>query len=205
MAIKTAFSSITILLCAFILTAIPTTGIAVESPASVSRKMIRDGQSLIKVPPSERRARADLILKDRFATRDFLKLALRNHWGGLDEEKRGRLEKAFPEALSNNIIKRLERIHPGDVAEFRLQSVKKMGTIRAAMVTGRWKDLDARVEMLLINVNNKWVVMDVVVNGASMRENYEGQFNYIIRKHGIDELIRRMEKKAGLHLGKARN
>ena len=41
----------------------------------------------------------------------------------------------------------------------------------------------------------KWKIFDVIVDGASLLNNYKYQFDSIIRKNGYEDLIRRMEAK----------
>jgi len=42
---------------------------------------------------------------------------------------------------------------------------------------------------------NEWKVYDIIVDEASLVDNYRYQFNSIIEKHGYPDLVRRMKKK----------
>ncbi len=52
-----------------------------------------------------------------------------------------------------------------------------------------------QIDYLVHQVNGKWQIRDVVTEGSSMVRNYRRQFRKIIKKHGFDELLKRMQKK----------
>lgn len=51
------------------------------------------------------------------------------------------------------------------------------------------------IDFHLIQAVDKWQVVDVILDGASMRNNLRSKFYKIVSKKGINELIKKMEKK----------
>ncbi|MFQ5673557.1 MAG: phospholipid-binding protein MlaC [Nitrospinales bacterium] len=51
------------------------------------------------------------------------------------------------------------------------------------------------IDFSLAKVNGKWLVVEVVLDGVSMRNNLRSQFYKVIHKNSYQELIRRMNKK----------
>ena len=52
-----------------------------------------------------------------------------------------------------------------------------------------------RVNYALSKSTGKWLVFDIVIEGVSLVTNYRSQFSSVIRKNGMDTLIKRLAKK----------
>ncbi|MEE3253084.1 MAG: ABC transporter substrate-binding protein [Nitrospinota bacterium] len=57
------------------------------------------------------------------------------------------------------------------------------------------KEGEVDIDFWLKQSSKNWLVVDVVLDGISMRNNLRSQFYKILKKNGFDELVRRMEKK----------
>jgi len=57
------------------------------------------------------------------------------------------------------------------------------------------KEGEVDIDFWLKQYSNKWFVVDVILDGISMRNNLRSQFYKILKKNDFDELVRRMEKK----------
>ena len=57
------------------------------------------------------------------------------------------------------------------------------------------------IDFVLEQNSTRWKVVDVILDGVSMRNNLRTQFYKVLKKHDYPELIRRMQKK----LNKAKN
>lgn len=57
------------------------------------------------------------------------------------------------------------------------------------------KEGEVGIDFHLILNKNKWQVVDVILDGVSMRNNLRSQFYKVIKKKGFNELIRKMDKK----------
>ena len=52
-----------------------------------------------------------------------------------------------------------------------------------------------RVNYALSKSTGKWLVFDIVIEGVSLVTNYRSQFSGVIKKNGMDTLIKRLAKK----------
>ena len=52
-----------------------------------------------------------------------------------------------------------------------------------------------RVNYALSKRTGKWLVFDIVIEGVSLVTNYRSQFSSVIKKNGMDTLIKRLAKK----------
>ena len=57
------------------------------------------------------------------------------------------------------------------------------------------KEGEVDIDFWLKQSSNKWFVVDVILDGISMRNNLRSQFYKILKKNDFNELVRRMEKK----------
>jgi len=57
------------------------------------------------------------------------------------------------------------------------------------------KEGEVDIDFHLIQNENQWQVVDVILDGVSMRNNLRSQFYKVIRKKNFNELIRKMDKK----------
>ena len=57
------------------------------------------------------------------------------------------------------------------------------------------KEGEVGIDFHLTQNENKWHVVDVILDGISMRNNLRSQFYKVIKKKDFNELIRKMDKK----------
>jgi phospholipid transport system substrate-binding protein len=57
------------------------------------------------------------------------------------------------------------------------------------------KEGEVDIDFWLKQSSKNWLVVDVILDGISMRNNLRSQFYKILKKNDFDELVRRMEKK----------
>ena len=73
---------------------------------------------------------------------------------------------------------------------------KKKKTVVVVPVTViHKKEGEVGIDFHLTHTENKWQVVDVVLDGVSMRNNLRSQFYKVIKKKNFKELLRKMEKK----------
>ena len=57
------------------------------------------------------------------------------------------------------------------------------------------KEGEVDIDFKMKQSTKNWLVVDVILDGVSMRNNLRSQFYKILKKNDFNELIRRMEKK----------
>lgn len=160
--------------------------------------LLKDAEHIVRMKDeASQKASLDRIISDKFASALFLKEALWKYWTAIDEGRRYRIESLFPKTLTKSIMQRLKKAGPQDIDSFKLVSTENLLNGKLARYKGQVDDQSVAFDVLLTDVNGTLKITNVIIENADMRQNYEGQFSRIIDKYGIDELIRRLEDKAG--------
>jgi len=140
----------------------------------------------------------DRILLPRFDRRYAAQLVLGRYWRSASEEQQQRFIKAFYQAL-------LERYADG-VLEFDQERVTVLpyrGDPEERRTTVRTRvELDDGTEVPvnygLVRREDGWKVYDVTVEGISYVRNFRTELNAEIGEKGVEAVIRRLEREAGL-------
>lgn len=72
---------------------------------------------------------------------------------------------------------------------------KKKTVVVVPLTVVHEKEGEVDIDFHLTQSENKWKVVDVILDGVSMRNNLRSQFYKLIRKKNFDELLRKMNKK----------
>lgn len=143
------------------------------------------------------------IIRGTFDLYELCHLALDTHWNGLLEKDRNYFVELMTRLLETKAIFSKEQVKVQTeekpyrveyVKEEYLNQEKNKSQVSTIIYVPLEKiDLDIRYKLRL---NHRgWKIYDVIVDEASLVENYKFQFNTIIQKHGYADLVGRMEKK----------
>ena len=75
------------------------------------------------------------------------------------------------------------------------KSKEKKQIIEVPLTVVHEKEGEVDIDFRLTQTEEKWQVVDVILDGVSMRNNLRSKFYKVITKKGFNELIRKMEKK----------
>lgn len=141
------------------------------------------------------------IIRGTFDLYELCKLALDVHWNDLSDKDQNYFVELMTNLLEKKAIFSKEQVK-GESKGYRiaynkqefLDSEKKTAEVFTKIFVPSQKiDLDINYKLTLSPYG--WNIFDVIVDEASLVENYKFQFDTIIRKHGYPELVARMEKK----------
>jgi phospholipid transport system substrate-binding protein len=129
-----------------------------------------------------------------FARFDFSEMARRSlgsHWGALN----GGEQSEFVEGLSQRLLEsygRTVRSNSGDNIQFK-NEVREGDLVKVAtqVVSGSGEELP--IDYRLHDVDGQWKVFDVVIDHVSLVNNYRAQFERVIAKSSVQELLRMMK------------
>jgi len=140
------------------------------------------------------------ILNGTFDLRELSQLALDKHWTGLSAAERSNFVSLMTTLLETKAIFSKEHTktqgkayivkYLGDSYSDNKTKAKTMTKVSVPS-----EDVKVDIEYKLKKDSSGWKVFDVIVDDASLVENYRYQFDTIITKHGYAELVRRMQKK----------
>ncbi|MGF1525823.1 MAG: phospholipid-binding protein MlaC [Candidatus Competibacterales bacterium] len=130
------------------------------------------------------------------------RLVLGNHWRQASEVQRRDFTEAFSEfavrfyaqAIADFIV---EEGVPDDIAvefmPFRAREDDRTVTV-ATLLKASDQTL-VNVGYRLYQTGGRWMAFDVVVERVSVVRNYRNTFNQEIRRHGLDNLIQRLQER----------
>lgn len=144
------------------------------------------------------------ILRGTFNLRELAKLALAQYWNERSAKEQDSFVKLLTELLEErSVFAKEQAVEKGEGKNYRIDYKKESflnkekTTALVQTVVGLKKlrtklDLDYRLRK---NPDGEWQIFDVVVDEASLVDNYRSSFGSIIKKQGYLELVRRMENK----------
>lgn len=157
-----------------------------------------------KLTPNEvehNRRLKEEIIRGTFNIYELCRLALAVHWDPLSQTERDNFVSLMTSLLERKAIFSKEQVK-GEEKPYRIvyqeEKFTDPGSKRALVTTTLTvpsKKIDLNINYHLVKGERGWSIYDVIVDDASLVENYKFQFDTIIRKNGISDLVSRMEKK----------
>ena len=141
------------------------------------------------------------IIRGTFDIAELCRLALAGHWEPLSQAERDSFVHLMTSLLERKAIFSKEQIK-GEEKPYRivyreekfLDPEKKRSQVTTTLYVPS-KKIDLNINYHLTKGEKGWSIYDVIVDDASLVENYKFQFDTIIRKNGFSDLVSRMEKK----------
>jgi len=127
---------------------------------------------------------------------EFARKSLGKQWAKRSESERVKFSALLTKLVRNNYKRNLEKM-----LDYDMSYVGEQQKGDATVVLGRAKHkTDARepvieIDFAVASVGGKLMIVDIITERASLVKTYKSQFLRIIRKHGFDKLIEKMQKK----------
>lgn len=140
-------------------------------------------------------------LNGTFDLRELCRLALDKNWAPLSAEQQNDFVALMTQLLEKKGILSKEQSKTSGKKYFvkylgdtYLDPQKTKARTRTQINVPK-ENVEVSIDYKLIKKGNDWKIFDVIVDDASLVDNYKYQFNNIIAKHGYPELVSRMKKK----------
>ncbi len=140
------------------------------------------------------------ILSGAFDIRELSRLALAQHWNKLAAGEQNNFVALMTDLLETKAIFSKEQSKTKGkkyivkyLGDSYANDKTKAKTLTKVIVPKQ--DVKIDIEYKLKKDPGGWKIYDVVVDDASLVDNYRYQFDNIITKHGYSELVRRMREK----------
>lgn len=162
------------------------------------------GANLTESQLAENREIKQQVLHGTFDIRELSRIALGRHWTNLADAERDRFVQLMIDILEQKAILSKEqgqrKVASGTVYSVTYRGDKFIDSIKSralakTQVYVRSHEVRVALDYKLRRGDGAWKIYDVIVDGSSLVENYQYQFDGIITKNGYPELVRRMEKK----------
>jgi phospholipid transport system substrate-binding protein len=138
----------------------------------------------------------DRLRKVVYPLFDFEEMAKRSlgpHWRQLDALRQREFVAVFTELLEKTYARHID-LYDGQKVAYTGEVIDQdYADVRTKLI-GRKGD-SFSIDYKLIRVGGKWRVYDVIAEGISLVNNYRSQFNRVIAKSSLDELMRKMRDK----------
>jgi phospholipid transport system substrate-binding protein len=141
----------------------------------------------------ERRAHVATIIRDAFDFESMARDALGSPWASLTAEQQTEFARLFGDRFEQSYSLLVLRFLGERTTTYVGESIDgSRATVRTFLVSE--KDGTLPVDYRLALRDDRWTVVDVVVDGVSLAGNYRAQFAKIIRTDSYETLLRRMRK-----------
>ena len=193
----TYIKKVSISLMFFMLTLHPWRAIAGEPTVQLSATINEFVTILVNTPVAELQAsglpqKALNLIYDRFDFSEMTKRALGSHWKGLGEIE----QREFVEAFTQKLLMaygRTVRASGDEKIQFKRETLDgKFARVETKVVSGNGEELP--IDYQLQENNGQWKVYDMVIDQISIVNNYRAQFERVIAKSSLKELLVRMKQ-----------
>jgi len=125
---------------------------------------------------------------------EISKKALGKHWAKRSDPERERFQTLLGELFVHVAFPSSAKFFAELDTVYEKTKTKKQKVVVPLTVVHE-KEGEVGIDFHLIQTGEKWQVVDVILDGASMRNNLRSKFYKTIAKKGFDALITTMEKK----------
>lgn len=144
------------------------------------------------------------ILHGTFDVLELARLSLERHWLPRSYAERKYFVTLMTDLLENKGILSKEqgqkkaktnRVYLITYTGDKFLNENQTRSLTKTNVYVKSEDINVHLDYKLRRRSEEWKIYDVIMDGASLVDNYRYQFDTIIKKHGYPELVNRMEKK----------
>ena len=174
-------------------------GVAEKSPEAAVKillneiKQIVEGNGLSDVKKVANKKHSDIavsILK----VSEISQKALGKYWKKHSAEQQDQFQKLLEDLFVHVAFPSSAKFFANlDLIYGKSKSKKDMTVVPITIVHEKEGEVD--IDFKMKQSAKKWLVVDVILDGVSMRNNLRSQFYKILKKNDFNELVRRMKKK----------
>lgn len=141
------------------------------------------------------------IIRGTFDISELCRVALGGHWNEINTAQQSQFVALMTELLEKKAILSKEQVKGNEkpyqiiYATEKFLDDKKESAFVGTKLTVPSEKVTLNINYKLLKTQKGWKIFDVIVDEASLVENYKFQFDTIIKKSGYQELINRMQKK----------
>ena len=127
----------------------------------------------------------------RFDFSEMTKRSLGPHWKSLDQAEQREFVDAFTHRLLVAYGKTVRSTGNEKVQFTREVRDGQQASVETQVVSGNGDQTP--IDYRLHNIDGQWMVYDVVIDNVSLVNNYRSQFERVIAKSSVQDLLRRMK------------
>lgn len=164
----------------------------------------RTGDNLTLAEKEHNKQIKNDILNTIFDVHELSRMALGKHWNQRSTTEQDDFVKLMTDLLMERGVLSKEQgkkkaksdsVYNVSYRGDKYLDPKKSRALTKTSVRIKGENLNVGLDYKLMLEGNQWKIYDVIVDGASLMENYRFQFDSIIGKHGYADLVGRMQRK----------
>ena len=156
-------------------------------------KQIVEGNGLSDAKKAANKKHSDIALSI-LEIEEISQKALGKYWKKQSAEQKDQFQKLLGDLFVHVAFPSSAKFFASlDLMYGKSQSKKGMTVIPITVIHEKEGEVDISFKMK--QFAKDWLVVDVILDGVSMRNNLRSQFYKILKKNDFNELIRRMKKK----------
>ena len=156
-------------------------------------KQIVEGNGLSVVKKAANKKHSDIAVSI-LEVQEISQKALGKYWKKHSAEQQDQFQKLLGDLFVHIAFPSSAKFFASlDLMYGKSKSQKGMTVVPITVIHEKEGEVDIDFKMKQFEKN--WLVVDVILDGVSMRNNLRSQFYKILKKNDFNELIRRMKKK----------
>ena len=172
---------------------------ASEATAQLSATINEFVRILVNTPVAELRQsglpdRALKLIQSRFDFSEMAKRSLGPHWTALNANERREFVDAYTQMLLRFFGRSVREAGDETIEYQREVRDGILASVETKVVSGSRDDF--AIDYRLHDIDGQWKVYDMVIDHISVVNNYRAQFERVIAKSSIKELLQRMKQLA---------
>lgn len=136
--------------------------------------------------------KARQLVFGRFDFSEMTKRSLGPHWKSLDQAQQREFVDAFTHRLLVSYGKTVRATGKEKIEFMREVRDGKQARVETTLISGNGEQ--SAIDYRLHDVDGQWMVYDVVIEDVGMVNNYRSQFERVIAKSSVLELLRKMKE-----------
>ena len=191
------FNTLALIVVVLVAFVTPSRASATDATAQLSATMNEFVTILVNTPVAELRQtglpdKALKLINSRFDFSEMTKRSLGPHWNALDANE----QQEFIDAYTQMVLRFFGRSvrAAGDETIQYTREVRDgiLASVETKVVSGSRDDF--AIDYRLHDIDGQWKVYDVLIDHISIVNNYRAQFERVIAKSSVKELLQRMKQ-----------
>jgi phospholipid transport system substrate-binding protein len=169
------------------------------SPTESVKNIITDvlsvlGNEALKQPgrSEERRQQIEQVIRHRVNFRQMAQRSLGAPWTRLSDKERQEFVSLFVNLIRDTVANKIDQYYDEQIFYLIEQREGSCAQVRTNLVGPK---VDTSLDFRLENRSGRWLVYEVVIDGASIVRNYRTQFSRIIRDNAYAGLVEKMKQR----------
>ncbi|MEO7036358.1 MAG: ABC transporter substrate-binding protein [Polyangiaceae bacterium] len=167
-----------------------------EAESFVKGKHSELTELVAKAKSADDEKKLDAAFDGAFDYQALAESTMKGSWEGLTPAQRANFTTVLKDLVRNAYRRNIKKTL-GYAVDYKGEEDGDSGKIvrTVAHNTKNAREEPVSIDYVVHQVDGKWLINDIVTEGASMAHTYRNQFKKVISKHGFDELLKRMKAK----------